>query len=162
MFVGELNWTKNGLNLNELQQDTCPLAKTNIKDFHDNYEVVFIDTSGYLNICSNLDKTTFDKSKYEAKICTSFINNEPEDCLDKLFIKNYPVEMYYDALIKICPLDFSFYSNLVEKTSTQTKLLDYFNNSYCVALKAIKTSLFKAIENRTSLIYVKTIEDIKV
>ncbi len=157
--LSEAEWNTTALNLNELEQESSQLS---MNDYHANYDIVFIDSSGYLNICSKLDKTTFEKVKNEARICVNFLKMQPFDCLDKLFIKNYSFEMCYDSLIKISPSNNAFYSNIVEKTSSQLKLLEYFNNSYCVALESIKKLLFKAVEKRTSLIHIKSTDNIKV
>ena len=149
--------------MNELEQENVTQStKIDLNDYHKHYETVIIDSSGYLNICTKLDKTTFNKVKHEARLCINFMKSEPFDCLEKLFIKNHSIEISFDSLINIFNLNNSFYSNIVEKTSKQLGLLEYYNNSYCVALEAIKSVLFKAIEKRTSLIYLKSIDDVKV
>ena len=160
---GEATWDKAGVNMNELEQDNLTNStKIDLKDYHKHFDVVFIDSSGYLNICSKLDKTTFSKVKNEARLCISFMKSESFDCLEKLFIKNHSIEISCDSLINIFNLNNSSYSVIVEKTSTQLRLLEYYNNSYCVALESIKNVLYKAIEKRTSLIYLKSIDDVKV
>ena len=149
--------------MNELEQENSKeLTKIDLKDYHKHYEVVFIDSSGYLNVCSKLDKTVFNKVKHEANVCLNFINSEPSDCLEKLFIKNHPIEISCDSLIKICNLNDWFYSNITEKMQTQLRLLEYYNNSYCVALESIKDVLLKAMCKRTSLVYIKPVDDVKV
>lgn len=156
--LSEMEWNKNALNMISSESS---LNKTDLNEYFKHYEIVFIDPSGYLNICSKLDRTTFEKVKHEAKLCSNFIKQEPFDCLDKLFIKNHSFEFSYDSLVRIEPIGL-FYSDIVNKTSQEFKLLDNFNNHYCVALQSIKNILFKSVESRANLIYIKTGDDLKV
>lgn len=55
-----------------------------------------------------------------------------------------------------------FYDEIVKKTSSHLKLLDFLNNHFCVASKIILDFLNKALQERTNLIFAELIPNIKV
>ena len=71
-----------------------------VDDFHKCYQVVFVDSSGYLNLTSNVSKNVFLRLKHEASISIALLKNEFIDCFDALFISNHSVDIRFDALIK--------------------------------------------------------------
>ena len=69
-------------------------------DFHKLFEVVFVDQSGYLNICSKMSRNTFLRVKYEANISLGLLGNNSFNSFVELFIKNHSIEMSFDALMR--------------------------------------------------------------
>lgn len=58
MFLGQSNWLSDGISLvdNESKKDVkLPL----MSDFHSSFQVVFVDSSGYLNLCANVFKSNY-------------------------------------------------------------------------------------------------------
>lgn len=57
-FLGQSNWLDEGIALanSESKKDVkLPL----ISDFHSSFQVVFVDSSGYLNLCANVFKSNY-------------------------------------------------------------------------------------------------------
>lgn len=58
LFLGQSDWLNYGITLVDNEQ------KKNVKlplmsDFHSVFQVVFVDSSGYLNLCSNVFKSNY-------------------------------------------------------------------------------------------------------
>ena len=81
-----------------------PVSKTDevlkFEDFHKHYEVVFVDPSGYLNICAKMSKSIFSRVKHEASVSLGLLNSENFNSFDALFIHSHSVEIFFDALVK--------------------------------------------------------------
>ena len=71
-----------------------------VSDFHKHYDVVFIDSSGYLNICSNMNKNTFKRVKHEASLAIKFLNDQFIDSFDSLFIKKCKFFEAFDSVLR--------------------------------------------------------------
>lgn len=57
-FLGQSNWLTDGITLvdNESKKGVkLPL----MSDFHSSFQVVFVDSSGYLNLCANVFKSNY-------------------------------------------------------------------------------------------------------
>ncbi len=95
---------KNNSLMNEDELESILKASANCdlttEDFHKYYQVVFVDSSGYLNVTSKLSKNAFLRVKHEANIAIQLLKNEFLDCFDALFIYNHSLDFRFDALIK--------------------------------------------------------------
>jgi U3 small nucleolar RNA-associated protein 22 len=71
-----------------------------LEEYHNYYDVVFLDKSGYLNICSNLSENTYLRVREEAGMAIEFLNNQFIESFDALFIKKFSFKKAFDALVK--------------------------------------------------------------
>jgi hypothetical protein len=98
-------WHVKGISLEGFVEDNKEINPINpdkpkLEDFHKYYEVVFLDSSGLLNITFKMSLSTFMRIKHEASICLNQFNNEKIDIFDSLFIKNHTMELIFDSLIR--------------------------------------------------------------
>ncbi len=70
------------------------------EDYHNHFDVVFADHSGYLNICAKMSRSTFLRVKKEAALSISLLDNERLNIFDELFTKSHSIEMSFDALVR--------------------------------------------------------------
>ncbi|CAF0704690.1 unnamed protein product [Brachionus calyciflorus] len=168
--LSDANWDKKGISLrdfikndSETSNETKSLCK--IEDFHKYYQVVFLDSTGFMNITSKMSLETFQKVKFDAKISLNLLNDESIDNFDKLFIQNHSFLYECDALVKIgSNSKCSFYYDIIkttEKVENLVKLIDSYDNSYTAALEIIMNVLKKALNERTNLIFVELVKKIK-
>ncbi len=71
-----------------------------LTEFQKHFPVVFIDPSGYLNMCSKMSENTYLKVKQEATLAIEFLNNSFIESFDPLFMKKFSFVKQFDALIK--------------------------------------------------------------
>jgi hypothetical protein len=71
-----------------------------LSEFHKKYEVVFLDQSGFLNICSNMSECTFLKVKNEANLAIKFLNDQLVESFDVLFMKKMKFINSYDTVFR--------------------------------------------------------------
>jgi hypothetical protein len=76
-----------------------------ISEFHKCYQVVFLDRSGFLNVCSNMSECTFLKVKNEANMAIKFLNDQLVDSFDVLFMKKMHFINSYDTVLRLNVLD---------------------------------------------------------
>lgn len=57
LLLGQSNWVNDGITLveNENKDVKLPL----MSDFHNSFQVVFVESSGYLNLCANVFKSNY-------------------------------------------------------------------------------------------------------
>ena len=60
LFIAHSDWTTKGISLNA---DPATEELPSIADFHQCFDVVFLDPSGSLNLCANMNKATFKQVK---------------------------------------------------------------------------------------------------
>ena len=168
--LSEANWDKKGISLrdfvkNDSESSNDTKSLVTIDHFHQHYAVVFLDSTGFMNITSKMSIQTFHKLKFDAKVSLSLLNDESVDNFDKIFIEMHQFSFECDSLIKITPSSNQFFFDIINKTNNTNrliKLIENFNNSYCVSLQAVMDVLSKALENRTNLIFAKLVENLKV
>lgn len=51
---------------------------------------------------------------------------------------------------------------MITRSSSQSKILDYFNKTDVISLKLIQNILYKALDKRVSLIFFQPFEDLRV
>lgn len=93
-LIGKSEWHKRGLR-NKSDSGGIDLAT-----FHRHFPVVFVDSTGYLNLTAGLNKFTYLKLKHDAEKSLNLLNDESSDNFEDLFIKNHYFSAYFDSLIK--------------------------------------------------------------
>lgn len=168
--LSEANWDKKGISLKDFIKSDLDSSNENknlvtIDHFHQYYPIVFLDSTGFMNITSKMSLQTFQKLKFDAKVSLSLLNDESADNFDKIFIEMHQFSLECDALINIRPNSDQFYFDIIKRTKNiqrLIKLIENYNNSYCVSIEAILDVLNRALSDRTNLIYAKLVEKIKV
>ena len=70
-----------------------------LNDFYKYSQVVFVDQSGYLNLCSNVSEATYLRVKEEAALALQLLDNQLIECFDSLFMKKFSLTKAFDAVI---------------------------------------------------------------
>lgn len=95
---GQSNWLTDGITLvdNEIKKDVkLPL----MSDFHSSFQVVFVDSSGYLNLCANVFKSNYIHIKNECNFAVEMLDNSNMNSFPCLFLTKASFIQQFDHLI---------------------------------------------------------------
>uniref|UniRef100_H2YJS5 Nucleolar protein 6 n=1 Tax=Ciona savignyi TaxID=51511 RepID=H2YJS5_CIOSA len=90
-FLATSDWKVQGIGCSDEQV---------LKDFHENYEVVFTDENGKLNFCGSLTAIFYDQVRHEAKISLSALSASG-NAFDVIFLSPAPFTRKYDYIINV-------------------------------------------------------------
>lgn len=66
--------------------------------FHSSFDVVFLDSSGYLNLCANTSKDQFRQLQHEASLSMGYLDDPTINGFEALFMKPVPLVQRFDTL----------------------------------------------------------------
>ena len=89
------DWTTEGISL-PLQQGA---ASSSIADAHGAFSLVFLDSTGSLNLCANVSTTTYDWLKWEAHLAVGLLNEKSIDSFGVLFKTPKPFLLSFDNVV---------------------------------------------------------------
>ncbi|XP_058446148.1 nucleolar protein 6 [Malaya genurostris] len=101
---------------------------TDLTMYHKFYEVVFVDSSGILNICANMSADLYRRVKEEAAVAIQLLDNTKINSFIPLFLNKYPVYTQYDHILNIEKPD--LIRSVVDTFGSDSDKLNYFNNPY--------------------------------
>lgn len=93
---GNCDWTTNGITVCNTSDDANLPTLT---EFHNHHKVVFVDTSGYHNLCFAMSVITFKQVQYEAQLALKCLNNTNINSFPGLFITKVPFYQHFDHLV---------------------------------------------------------------
>ncbi|PIK61547.1 putative nucleolar protein 6-like [Apostichopus japonicus] len=97
-YLAQSDWTEHGIALNPEGVDSSTLPS--IDDFHSAYEVVFIDQTGFLNLCAEMKKNTYEQVKFEASCTLGYLSDSSVDSFQLLCMTSVPFSRKYDQVIQ--------------------------------------------------------------
>lgn len=129
------DWTIQGITL--ATHNIVPLEK-----FHAAYEVVFVDSTGYFNLCGNMSSITYHRIQHEAVMALKLLEKESTESFEDLFVIKVPFVESFDAVCHISPL------RLLTESLQETE-------SQATVLRRLCAVLSKGLDNRVSNLSVK-------
>ncbi|KAK3732920.1 hypothetical protein QZH41_012680 [Actinostola sp. cb2023] len=120
-FIATTNWTENGIEVKKDQNSNENTVHPSLSDFHSAFDVVFIDPSGYLNLCANLSKDLYLRVRHEAKLAIEFLDSRFIDGFEVLFMKKVPFLQTFDQFV--CLSQISVLHDIIKKPELQNKEL---------------------------------------
>ena len=146
--IATTDWTEQGLCMAEKDMDV------DMKSFHKMYPVVFVDTSGYLNLCANVDKISYQMVRNEAKICMELLDNGTADSFDCLFMKKLN---FFEATDHAFRLNQNDDIKLNEYADNQIeKMADLGGNWTTIVVQQIMSILEKGLNQRVRKLMLKS------
>jgi len=88
------NWHQNGITIYEDEN-----SRKQISHYHNYYECVFLDTTGYHNFAANLSKSTFLWVQREAELCLKHLDNIHVDSFQALFMRPVSFHRAFDQIL---------------------------------------------------------------
>ena len=142
-FITETDLTQNPISLNDD-------LKTDVLDtFQANFDVVFLDKTGFYNVAAFLDVNVYRKIKTECGLAFKLLDDGGINSFHSLFITKLPLELQYDLILTL--KSDSNFENILSgmDPDVRTKFLGFFN---LFVTKNISHVLHRGFNKRASLI----------
>ncbi|KAL6436886.1 hypothetical protein ACFW04_004922 [Cataglyphis niger] len=88
------NWCKDGITMCEDKDN-----QKQVSHYHNYYDCVFLDSSGYHNFAANLSKDTFAWVQREAELCLNHLDSIHMDNFQVLFMRSVPFHRAFDQIL---------------------------------------------------------------
>lgn len=148
--LSESDWPAQGITM---CRDASDPNQPDIGTFHTSYDVVFIDPTGYHNLCSDMLESTYCRVKHEAELAIKMMEDKTVDSFDMLFMKKIPFTHTFDHIFHIAPS--RDLEQSVDKLDKQTSLIDHGGHyTYC-CLPALIEKLQRGLGKRIKLVQLK-------
>ncbi|XP_075220979.1 nucleolar protein 6 Mat89Ba isoform X2 [Lycorma delicatula] len=144
----QTDWLTNGLSL---AQDSK--GNTLLEEFNSNYEVVFVDLTGLVNLTSSVTKVNYIRLKEEARLAMKYLDNSCLNSFQALFMTHMPFLHQFDHVISLKTKKVLHVWDKIEKD--KNKELDLLVDKQRLFISAVTDLLEKGVGNRISLIAVK-------
>lgn len=148
-FLGTSDWIKNGISLCTDENHKCKVG-----DFHALTDVVFVDPSGFLNLCFNVNKVTYEMIKYQAQLSLDILDNSMIDGFNALFIKYYSFMQSVDHSFRLSHLN-SFKEKLLNEETYKSKIVDFGGDWSLLIAEMVVPVLQKGLGKRINRITMK-------
>ncbi|XP_061172085.1 nucleolar protein 6-like isoform X1 [Saccostrea echinata] len=145
LHLTQTDWTKEPLTICSTfdpndQPDPCL--------FYEHFSVVFVDVTGYVNLCSDVSRGLYDRVKQEAGLAIKFLENHSLDSFTALFMTPVDFLRKFDITFHIQNIS----KKEVEKLQKEDKYVDYGGN-FVLALKPdIHSLLCQGLGKRVSVV----------
>ncbi|XP_065363227.1 nucleolar protein 6 [Calliphora vicina] len=117
-----------------------------LEQFHSYYPVVFIDATGFYNICSNVSADVYKRICLEAKLAVDMLNDMKLNSFQCLFMSKMPLYTQMDHILKINKPD--AIEQILEMHVTPADKYNYAGYTYPQLLKVISSLLQKGLSKR--------------
>ncbi len=107
-YISSSDWTASGF-LCSSSSSSAAVTSPPLKDFHAAYDVVFVDSVGFLNVCSNMSKEKLSWLQHEASLALKLLDDSSSMGFQALFMKSMPVEQSFDILYRFENFFFFFF-----------------------------------------------------
>lgn len=101
IFIGQSKWNADGISI-------CNYAKENndeevpppsLAEFHKHYDIVFVDSTGYTNICANVSMDLYHRILAESKSAIECLDDNQINSFQCLFMTSIPSLLQYDHIL---------------------------------------------------------------
>ncbi|KAL3865413.1 hypothetical protein ACJMK2_042804 [Sinanodonta woodiana] len=150
--LSKSDWTTGGISLQA--PESRPHTPT-MSDFHENFDVVFVDRSGFLNICHSLNSNVFQRVRHEAELAIEMLERIDVDSFESLFIKPVPFHLKFDHMFHMNYTDDLMSS--MDQLGLSGRLVDSCGDYVHTCLSTILKILQKALGKRVRLLQNKLI-----
>uniref|UniRef100_A0A5F9DU11 Nucleolar protein 6 n=1 Tax=Oryctolagus cuniculus TaxID=9986 RepID=A0A5F9DU11_RABIT len=99
-FLASTDLTINGISLCLSADPTLPA----LADFHQAFPVVFLDSSGRLNLCADVTAATYHQVQHEARLSMALLDSKADDALQLLLMTPKPMIRTFDHVLHLRPL----------------------------------------------------------
>ncbi|XP_077988823.1 nucleolar protein 6-like [Glandiceps talaboti] len=152
-FLVNSDWTKEGISM---CNDETNYNQPTTADFHKYYDVVFVDSSGYVNLCANVSKNIYFQVRHEARLSLQTITSETAvNSFHSLFMVPVPFIRKFDHIFHLSGL--SQLKLCATKFNVDDRLVDYGGDYISAVLPSICELIEKALGKRVKLMAVKPI-----
>lgn len=146
LMLSQTDWTEEGISMTS-QQDS------NIQLFHQFYEVVFLDVTGFCNLAATLTRHTYLRVKKEVELALKCLDNPDMNSFQALFMTPVPFFRQFDHVI--CVRGKNAMNRVIREHSSLEEQMDYMGFSKPLFIKTLTDLLSKGLTNRVFQMAVK-------
>ncbi|XP_055850097.1 nucleolar protein 6 [Episyrphus balteatus] len=117
-----------------------------LEQFSTYFDVVFVDVTGFCNICANLSVDVYRRVKGEAKRTVDILNNTKINSFPLIFMTSCPIYTQYDHILKIS--NPSSIVNMLKKHGCRSDRHNFAGFWFPQTLKMISNLLRKGLSDR--------------
>ncbi|EDO40309.1 predicted protein [Nematostella vectensis] len=150
-FISSSDWTTCTAMKKDQNSDENNLPS--LSCHHAAFDVVFVDPSGYLNLCANVSKSTYYRVRHEAKLSFHLLDDRFVDGFYAMFMKPVPFMQKFDQCFSLANIE--CLKNVTERVELQPSILSHAGDWVPVAVSWLVELLHKGLGKRAEMIYVK-------
>ncbi|RZF33027.1 hypothetical protein LSTR_LSTR007588 [Laodelphax striatellus] len=137
-----------------------PANQSAALDWHQHYEVVFVDVTGFVNLAAELGRCTYLRVKEEAELALKYLENPSLDSFQVLFMTKMPFLHQYDHIVKIknCGKTLAKWINDGDKLFPLSKQLDRLLDARSAFLEVLTQHLQRGLGRRVDQIAIDCLE----
>ena len=90
------DWTSSGF----LSASSSSPSAPPLSSFHAAFDVVFVDSTGFLNVCADMSKERYRWLQHEASLALKLLDDSTSHGFQALFMTTMPVEQMFDILYR--------------------------------------------------------------
>lgn len=145
-FLAVTDLSENGISLFQGTDDSAP----SLADFHQAFEVVFVDPSGFVNLCAEMTASKYKQIQYEAQKSMEILDNKTVDGFEMLLMTRKHFIQTFDHVF--------FLKNLVKlqegckKMKLLNELIDHGGNYIVAILPHLLSLLTHGLGQRVHLL----------
>ncbi|XP_071171681.1 nucleolar protein 6-like isoform X2 [Mytilus edulis] len=144
------NWTEEGPDLcGDKSDPNQPMTD----DFQQIFNCVFLDLTGYVNLCSEMTKSTFLRVKHEAELAVKILEDKTVDSFHVLFLMPVKFTRKFEHIFHVTCIE--ELKNTVDKLNLHDRLLDYGGNYVHTVIPNVMSLLQRALNKRIDLVQIK-------
>uniref|UniRef100_H9G4G3 Nucleolar protein 6 n=1 Tax=Anolis carolinensis TaxID=28377 RepID=H9G4G3_ANOCA len=145
-FLATTDLTTSGINLSKNMDGTLP----SLSDFHEAFQVVFVDPSGRVNLCADMTASTYKQIQLEAKRSMEILDDKTVDGFQLVFMTHKPLIRTFDHVFH-----FRHVSKLqaaCKKMKLLNELMDHGGNYVAATLPFLLRLLERGLGRRIMLL----------
>lgn len=145
-FLATTDLTVNGISLCFSSDPSLPA----LADFHQAFAVVFLDSSGRLNLCADVTASTYHQVQHEAQLSMMLLDSKADDGFQLLLMTPKPMIRAFDHILHLCPL--SRLQAACHRLKLWPELQDHGGDYVAAALGPLTTLLEQGLRSRLHLL----------
>ncbi|XP_007948870.2 nucleolar protein 6 [Orycteropus afer afer] len=145
-FLATTDLTVNGISLCLSSDPSLPA----LADFHQAFSVVFLDSSGRLNLCADVTASTYHQVQHEARLSMVLLDSKADDGFQLLLMTPKPMIRAFDHILHLRPL--SCLQAACHRLKLWPELQDHGGDYVSAALGPLTTLLEQGLESRVHLL----------
>ncbi|XP_008840690.1 nucleolar protein 6 isoform X1 [Nannospalax galili] len=145
-FLATTDLTVNGISLCPSSDPSLP----SLADFHQVFPVVFLDSSGRLNLCADVTASTYHQVQHEAQLSMALLDSKADDAFQLLLMTPKPMVRAFDHIVHLRPL--SRLQAACHRLKLWPELQDNGGDYVSAALGPLTTLLEQGLGSRVHLL----------
>ncbi|OWF47935.1 nucleolar protein 6-like [Mizuhopecten yessoensis] len=148
--LSKSEWTTEGITSCEDGEDS---QRPLLSNFLETFDVVFVDVTGYFNICACMNKSCYNRVHYEAGKAMLLLEDHSLDSFSLFFMTPLPFLRKFDNVFHI--RDLSCLETSVTKFDLADRAMDLGGDVVATVTPSLISVLQRALDRRITLLQVK-------